>query len=223
MRGKNIYQENVLQIDIKHVERYKDPLNGIFCLHGPHNTGKSTSLGWFIFLLCYHGKTEPEIQAIFDDYLKRQKRRKYPAFPDTILIIPYNDKYVYVSTQGDSIISVEESVLFFKGILINSKVKIFRNGRFEKLLNSEADYYSHFPPSVCVTACYEGEAVELPMRYFFELKHRVTFMCNALKMCNSEGFVGTYRKYGNYLKKLTDDCLTFCHTSKNINNQNINI
>lgn len=207
-------KESVRQLGQDGDKKLKDPLNGIFCLYGPHNSGKSTSLGWLIFLLCHYGKCEEEIQELFDNYLRSQKRRKYrDAFPDIIVIVPYKCKdevkYVYVATKGDDYYSVESNVFFFEGRLIYSKVKIFRNGRFGRLTPGEADYYSLYPPSVCVTACYYGDSVELPMKFYFDKKHPVTCMCTVISISNSGDFKRKYHDYGTYLKRLIDDCLKF--------------
>lgn len=206
-------KESVRQLDIDDDKKLKDPLNGIFCLYGPHNSGKTTSLGWLIFLLCHYGKSEDEIQELFDNYLRSQKRRKYRnAFPDIAVIIPYKCnkdevKFVYVATRGDDYYSVESNVFFFEGRLDYSKVKIFRYGSFEKLTFVEKNYYDLYPPSVCGTACYYGDSVDLPMKYYFDKKHPVTCMCKAIGIPKSGNFNSKYHSYGTYIKRLTDDCL----------------
>lgn len=197
-------------------QRPASPLKGLFCLYGKHDTGKSTALAWLAYLLALDGQPEEEILKQFEaDRKKKVSRRihKTDAYPDMRIIVNYRGIYIYIALYGDSKEHIEKNVEFFEGSLSIRTICVFDKGSIRPLNATESDYYTLFPPSVCVSACYESSQVEASFKYYAGKKHLYAQMTKWIyiertsKLAPS-AFPAKWKKYGSLLKGLIDECLS---------------
>ena len=216
---KKSKENEVLQLQEGHQRKgkYADPLKSILYLYGEHDSGKSTTLGWLAFYLAYATSDESFIDEQFHQWVKelKTKTRRKVTFPDFRAIIPYdvNDttSYVYISLFGDLLSATEANIFFFEGRL-DSTIYIYdKKSGFNKLVK-EKDYYNLFPPSVCISACFQDRKIEEPLWYFAGKKHFSTCMTNWIYMpkapkVNIGEFKKKYKDYAKLLKRLIDESL----------------
>lgn len=192
---------------------YEDPLKGLFFLYGQHDTGKSTALAFLAYLLALDGQPEEEILKQFEANRKEKVMKrihKKDAHPDMRVIVPYKGIYVYIALYGDSKDDIEKNVFFFEGSL--RTISIFDKGSIRPLKKTESEYYALYPPAVCVSACFESNNAEAPLKYFADKKYLYTQMTTWLRIEKTPKFTPSafpkkWGKYGSLLKRLIDECL----------------
>ena len=196
-------------------QRLVSPIEGLFCLYGQHDTGKSTALAWLAFSLAYDGLTESEIYDKFESERQQRiarRRTKTDAFPDMRVIVPYKGIFVYIALYGDSKEHIVKNVDFFEGSLGIGTISIFDKGELRNLKSEERDYHNLFPPAICVSACFWGIKQEEPLKRFMDEKHRHTSIATWVQIprvpkTDSEQFKTKFKQYGELLKRMINESL----------------
>ena len=196
-------------------QRLASPIEGLFCLYGQHDTGKSTALAWLVFSLAYDELTESEIYDKFESERQQRaacRKNRTDAFPDMRVIVPYKGIYVYLALYGDSKEQIENNVKFFEGSLGIGTISIFDRGELRNLKSEERNYHNLFPPTICVSACFWGAKQEEPLRRFMDEKHRHNSIATWVQIpkdlkTDSEEFKTKFKQYGKLLKRMIDESL----------------
>ena len=197
-----------LPIDVS--KKYSHRLKGIYYLFGTSNVGKTTTLVRLAFLLSVMKKrsmrAKIDIYKEFMNYKDSHKvtdPKKKDAFPDIRVIVHMGYmKYAYIATHGDDIIQTEANLFFFEGRLKYDIIYILKNGKLRKLSVNEEDYYSLYPPTICLSACRTHGMMEFPLKYFADKKHNytnVTQWIRIAKVSKKKEIKSTRRRNASYL------------------------
>lgn len=113
-------------------------MKGIIVLFGAEKSGKTTTLK--LLSDYFAGKT-----CMFDKH------------GDYKMVVKQNNSYVYVSSAGDDLPAIEDSIAFFKGKWPNKKrgarKALLINGGEMTGIDTDENYLEQYPPSVFVMAC----------------------------------------------------------------------
>ena len=206
----------IAQLPVDPQKKYRHHLVGIYYLYGTMNVGKTTLLARLAFLLSmlrkHSAKAREETYREFVKY-KKDNRSKNPkkkdAFPDIRVIVHYGyNKYAYIATPGDDIVNTEANLHFFEGRLDYKEVYILKNQKLRPLSEDEIDYYQRYRPTLCLSACRTRGLVELPLKYFAEIKHNSTDVLQWIRITKvpKKKIIITRRRYStiimNHIKEI---------------------
>ena len=130
----------------------------LFVLYGEHDRGKTTTLTTIALMLSGNSLKNRIIKK-----MRKKTKTTNDGFRDGYYIIRYCDKWIFISTCGDTRKECENNINFIHGIPVHKDVLIIYNNYIYTLKKGNPNKYIR--PDICITASrVKGESVQ-PVLY----------------------------------------------------------